>query len=294
LAEFPSADAQLVVCSPLHGANIKVAKLGHLERLAQHQLLVISDADVKVPPDFLANVLAPLERPEVGLVNCFYCLSNPSTRALQLEAVAINADFWSQVLQARDLKPLDFALGAAMATRRQQLKDIGGFATLANCLADDYQLGNRIAQGGHTIALSPVVVECWSREMNWREVWSHQLRWARTVRVCQPLPYFFSVLSNATFWPCLWALAKPSIASLAFAFSSLLMRILIARNLQARLLSSPQSRLKHQKSKMPVWIAPLKDLLQIGVWFCAFVGNRIEWAGRRLTLQPDGTLKPAQ
>src|SRR5262249_37205720 len=121
LTEFPSVDAQLVVCSPLHGTNTKVAKLGHLERLARHELLVISDADVKVPPDFLANVLAPLERPEVGLVTCFFCLPNPSPPALQWEAVAINADFWSQVLQARDLKPLDFALGAVMATRRQQL-----------------------------------------------------------------------------------------------------------------------------------------------------------------------------
>ena len=293
LGEFPSADAELVVCSPLHGANTKVAKLSHLERLAQHELLVISDADVKVSRDFLANVLASLERHEVGLVNCFYCLSNPSTLALQWEAVAINADFWSQVLQARDLKPLDFALGAVMATRRQQLKDIGGLTTLANCLADDYQLGNRIAQGGRKIALSPIVVECWSREMGWREVWRHQLRWARTVRVCQPLPYFFSVLSNATFWPWLWFACNPVASSLAFALVCLVIRMITARDLHARLLC-PDSKIKNQKSKIPLWLVPLKDLFQIGVWFGAFLGNRIEWAGRKMTLQPDGTLKPAQ
>ena len=293
-SEFPSVDAQLVVCSPLNGANAKVAKLSHLERFARYELLVMSDADVKAPPDFLENVLAPLKQPEIGLVNCFYCLSNPSTLALQWEAVAINADFWSQVLQAQDLKQLDFALGAVMATRRQQLRDIGGWATLANCLAYDYQLGNRIALAGYRIALSPIVVECWTRKMGWGEVWRHQLRWGRTIRVCQPLPYFFSILANATLWPGLWALARPSSLSLAFALVALLVRSFSARNLQARLLSSPQSTIKDQKSKIPLWLAPLKDLLQIAVWLGAFFGNQIEWAGRRMTLCPDGTLKLAQ
>ena len=107
---------------------------------------------------------------------------------MQWEAIAINADFWSQVLQSRSLKPMDFALGAVMATRRQQLREIGGFAALVDCLADDYQLGNRIARRGYPIALSPVVVECWSAPMGWAAVWKHQLRWARTIRVCQPRP----------------------------------------------------------------------------------------------------------
>ena len=126
---------------------------------------------------------------------------------MRCEAIAINADFWSQVLQAASLKPLDFALGAVMLTRRKLLAEIGGFTVLANCLADDYQLGHRIAQNGHRIALCPVVVECWHPPMNWYGVWKHQLRWARTIRVCQPVPYFFSILSNATLWPLLWLIA---------------------------------------------------------------------------------------
>ena len=294
LAEFPAVDAQLIVCGPLTGTNSKVAKLIQIERLARHELLVISDADVKVPPDFLQNVLVPLAQPEVGLVNCFYCLANPSTPAMQWEAVAINADFWSQVLQAENLKPLDFALGAVMSTRRQQLKDIGGLAGLADCLADDYQLGNRIARGGHRIVLSPVVVECWSRTMDWAEVWKHQLRWARTVRVCQPLPYFFSILSNPTVWPLVWLVVEPSSYSLAFFVLCLLARILTARHLQHRLLAY-RSKIENQKSKIslaPLWLAPLKDLLQTAIWLGAFLGNRIEWAGRKMTLRPDGTLQP--
>ena len=238
IAENPGRDAQLVVCDRLSGANAKVAKLVQLEKLAKHDLILVSDADVRVPPDFLANVAAPLSDSKTGLVNCFYRLANPATTAMRWEAVAINADFWSQVLQAASLKPLDFALGAVMLTRRKLLAEIGGFNALAGCLADDYQLGHRIAKNGHRIALCPVVVECWDAPMNWSEVWKHQLRWARTIRVCQPLPYFFSILSNATFWPLLWLVVSLiSSATLCAPFTAaacLLIRICLAQNLQRR------------------------------------------------------------
>ena len=137
----PGHDAQLVVCAESLGASGKVSTLIQLERLAKHELILVSDADVRVPPDFLANIVAPLGDPRTGLVNCFYRLANPATPAMRCEAVAINADFWSQVLQAATLKPPDFALGAVMLTRRKLLEEIGGFTALANCLADDYQLG---------------------------------------------------------------------------------------------------------------------------------------------------------
>ena len=204
IAEFPQRDARLVVCEERLGANGKVSKLAQLERLAKHEILVVSDADVRAPSDLLTNVIVPLEQPGVGLVSCFYSLANPTTMATRWEAVGVNADFWSQVLQSRSLKPLDFALGAVMVARRGTVAKFGGFRALADYLADDYQLGKRIVKGGERIELSPVVVECWSPRMNWGEVWRHQLRWARTIRVCQPVPYFFSILSNVTLWTLAW------------------------------------------------------------------------------------------
>jgi ceramide glucosyltransferase len=327
LAESPSKDAQLIICGPLTGANAKVSKLIELERLAKHEILIISDADVRIPPDLLTNVVAPfsqcsrrreeaeatrsmesrlqpatpienqngrtslvskIENP-VGLVNCFYLLANPSTAAMQWEAVAINADFWSQVLQAQSLKPIDFALGAVMATRKQQLAEIGGFAALSDCLADDYQLGNRIARKGYRIALSTVPVECWSEPMGWAAVWKHQLRWARTIRVCQPVPYFFSILSNPTLWPLLWLGIKPSPISLAFFLLCLFLRIVTAWRLQRRL---SNSRITNHESRITFffWLPPLKDLLQTVIWLLAFMGNHVEWRGQRMRLRRDGTL----
>ena len=111
LAAHPACDAHLVICREQLGANAKVSTLIQLQQCVRHEVIVVSDADVRVPADWLANAVAPLREPAVGLVTCFYRLANPSTPAMQWEAVAVNADFWSQVLQAQSLKPITFALG---------------------------------------------------------------------------------------------------------------------------------------------------------------------------------------
>jgi ceramide glucosyltransferase len=281
--EFSHCDSQLIVCGPSIGANAKISKLAELAISAKHEIFAISDADVRVPADFLSETMTALRDPTVGLVNCFYRLANPSNLAMRWEAVAVNADFWSQVLQAQTLKPLDFALGAVMVFRREQLEAIGGFKALANCLADDYQLGHRIAQAGHRIALTPLVAECWSAPMGWKAVWNHQLRWARTIRVCQPAPYFFSILSNATLWPLLWAAHSRVVWVVTCAAVALLLRTVAALDLQWRITQS-RGHLSY------FWLVPLKDLLQVAIWALAFAGNRIEWRGERMRLKADGTL----
>ena len=284
LAEFPGREAQLVVCPERLGANAKVSQLAQLEPRVKHEIIIVSDADVRVPPELLANVVAPLGVEKVGLVSCFYRLANPTTLAMRWEAIAINADFWSQVLQSASFRKLDFALGAVMATRRRPLAEIGGFRALADCLADDYQLGHRIARRGYRIELCPVVVDCWSEPMRWRDVWRHQLRWARTIRVCQPLPYFFSILSNPTLWPLVWLAARPSLEVFACAQVFLALRILAALFLQKWLTRS----FAHHGSW---WLVPVKDLLQAVLWLCAFAGNHIEWRGEPYRLRRDGTLE---
>ncbi len=184
--------------------------------------------------------IAPLfDDPGVGLVNCFYRLANPSTLAMQWEAVAINADFWAQVLQARSLRPVDFALGAVMTLPAAQLKAIGGFAALSDFLADDYQLGRQVARQKKRIEFATVVAECWETPMNWRQVWAHQSRWARTIRVCQPFPFFLSILNNSTLWPLLWLAAARQPAALAVCAACVLFRVGTALQQQSRLAQSP-------------------------------------------------------
>jgi ceramide glucosyltransferase len=284
IAKFPAIDAQLVVCTGPLNANAKVSKLAQLMPRAKYDILVISDADVEVPADFLTQAVEPLRKEQIGLVNCFYTLGNPSTLAMHWEAVATNADFWSQVLQAQSLKPLDFALGAVMVTRRKQLESIGGFEALADCLADDYQLGNRIAKAGSSIAISPVVVACRSEPMNWPAVWKHQVRWARTIRVCQPAPYFFSILANVTLLTCLWLAVSFSRLSLIVTVGILLLRLFMSIHLQWRL----TRRLIHVSFAWMVWV---KDAMQLAIWLAAFTGNTVEWRGRQIRLKRDGTIE---
>jgi ceramide glucosyltransferase len=287
LEKNPRCDAQLIVCDESLGTNAKVSKLIQLERHAKHTLILVSDADVRVPPDFLANIVAPLRDPKVGLVNCFYRFANPTTTAMRWEAIAINADFWSQVLQAIDIHPLSFALGAAMVLRGDVLKKFGGFSVIADCLADDYLLGRHFSRRGHRIELCPMVVECWDAPMDWLAVWKHQLRWARTIRACQPVLYFLSIFSNATLWPVLWLIvsltATKTFCAPLTAAAFVLIRICLANNLQRRLTPG-------KKLVSPAWLVPVKDLLQTAIWAGAFLGNTIEWRGRKMKLRPDGTL----
>lgn len=295
LARFPRADAQLVVCGEALGANAKVSSLIQLERHARHSLIAVSDADVRVPADFLAQAVQPLAQPGVGLVNCFYRLANPANLAMHLEAIAVNADFWSQIAQSLTLAPMNFALGAVMLTRREQLQEIGGFPALVNFLADDYQLGNRIARRGHRLAICPVVVECWSAPMTWAEVWSHQLRWARTIRICQPVPYFFSILSNATVWPLLWLTASAASAGASTAPATTLAQPLLATTLcLAFRLATAHVLLARLAGKTrdtsPALLAPIKDLLHAAIWALAFLGNHVTWRGVRYRVETAGHL----
>jgi len=325
LREHPACEARLVVCAERRGANAKVSKLSQLEPWATHAVWVVSDADVRVPPDFLTHLVAPFQtgrgaaRAEDGkraqpaasagaetaagqealttgaaegqareggavvLVNPFYRLANPSTVAMRWEALAINADFWSSVLQARRLQPLDFALGAVMAVRREAVAKVGGLLALVNHLADDFELGHRLARQGGRVEVCPVVVDCWEVPQGWRAVWQHQLRWARTIRVCRPGPYALSLLSNATLWPLLWAALAPGPASLLALPLAMVVRVLTAADNQGRLTQS--------RAHWPwLWLAPFKDLLQASLWLLAFGGNTVEWRGERYRVQAGGQM----
>ena len=292
IAANPTVNAQLVICSESLGPNAKVSSLIQLERRAENEIVIISDADVRVPKDLLREVVQLLEDRRIGLVNCVYKFANPSTTAMKWEAIAVNADFWSQVLQSQMLKPIDFALGAVMATRRSELKSIGGFESLVDYLADDYQLGHHIANDGKRIVLSPVVVECWEAPKTWGQIWNHQLRWARTIRVCQPAPFFFSILSNATLWPTLLlislAITRNSLSGdVRFLAMPLLIFIPVRMFAALKLAEKLTGGADHYAY---FWLIPVKDLLGAVIWALSFFGNTVEWRGEKFRVLSGGKL----
>ncbi len=284
IAGLPEERAKLVICHRKLGPHPKVAKLVQLYPHAWHDIIVVSDADVWAPPDFLIQTTPLLQDSEVGMVNCFYSQPAAQTLAMRWISIAVNADFWTQVLQANSIKPQDFALGAVMMTRRREVEAIGGFASCIGYLADDYQLGHRIAQLGRRIQLSPVVVECRSTPMSWRQVWSHQLRQARTVRACRPVPYFFSILNNVTLWSILWLFTGPTPVALAGIGIAQLIRCGTALHNEFRLCRSCAAW-------NSFWMIPIKDLLHFVAWAGAFLGRSVIWRGERFILRAGGKLE---
>ena len=287
LTEFPEVDAQLVVCPESLGPNAKVSTLMQLQPLIHHPLVVVSDADVLVPFDFLTSVVACFDDPEIAMVSNLYRNANPTNLAMYWETVVVNADFWAQVLQARQLGPVRFALGAAMTMRREALDRIGGFASVVNFLADDNQLARRISQLPSRLAIAPVVVECWESPAGWGSIWAHQLRWARTIRVCQPVSYFFSVITALTFWSFVWLLFGQG--SLLWFGVIVLLRIMMAWGLAARILKDYDNPFHPFKVGL---LAPVKDFLSTGIWLMAFGGRTVRWKGKSYRVAQNGQMVP--
>lgn len=286
IRENPEMEARLIMCPPPCGPNGKAATLARLFPEASHELLVISDADVFAEPDVVAEVAAPLCHPQTGLVFCFYKMTNGRGVLERCAALGVNADFWSQVLQARCLKPLDFASGAVMAVRRAQIKAMGGFEAVAEFLADDYEIGQRVSSSGKRIEICPRVVECREPTRTRRSVVQHQLRWARTIRVCRPISYGLSILANGTLWPAAWLAMRPGGWSAWAATVFLGWRIISALWLQSRL-TGTRSR----------WFDPAvvvgKDTLSILYWAAAFLGSGVTWRGETFQIRRDGRLQPS-
>ncbi|HAV61592.1 MAG TPA: hypothetical protein DCY13_04410 [Verrucomicrobiales bacterium] len=312
IKEFPQHDIRLVICPAAPALNPKVSTLIQLEPLIgratsvdqdnseravesalPERAVVISDADVQVPPGYLAGAMTILQREGVGLVNSFYRLANPVNRAMWIEAVAVNCDFWSQVCQSNSLRPMKFALGAAMGLRAETLRQVGGFAALADYLADDNRLGLLVHRAGLRVELTNAVVDCFSGPMTLRQVWDHQLRWARTIRVCEPVPFFFSVLTNALVWSVLWVLV-----AIPFGIGWQLMTATggLVAYAAVRLATAWNNGAKLTQGRLSLWkiaqVLDLRDGLGFLWWLFAFLGNRIVWRGRRYRILKEGRLQP--
>jgi ceramide glucosyltransferase len=280
IAAYPEAHGQLIVCDQDLGVNAKVSILIQLHTHSRHEFVCVSDADVWAPKDYLTESMVEFQDARVGLVNSFYQNKCVSGLGARWEALAINADFWSQVLQAASLRSLDFALGAAMVFRREAFDRSGGFRALSDLLADDFHLGHHLAQRGLAIHLSPIVVECRSGPATFSSIWLHQLRWARTIRTCRAWPYFFSILSNATLWPLLWWVTVPT-------QTVPVLSLLLLRAGQAWLL---EYRLTRRWDRTSLGMAWIKDGLQLVIWALAFAGSVVSWRGRRYRVDRRGKL----
>ena len=285
---YPRCDLSVVICPEDLGLNPKVSTLRQLMPRARYDLLVIADGDVKVGPDYLAHVAAAFSQPGVGLVSCPYRAGLSRTLGSTLEALTIAADFIPSVAVANYVEGIRFALGATMALTRQALAAIGGLAPLADFLADDYQLGFRIAQTGLQVKILPYVVSTNNPEMSFSDYLAHQLRWARTYRVCRPGGYLAYGITHALVYSLAILLAS-GLAPWAWG--------LVAATLVLRGTLAVFSERRCLKGSLPLSafaLLPVKDLLAFGLWLASFLGHRVTWGGRSFRVTPEGKLTPSE
>jgi ceramide glucosyltransferase len=275
--EYPRVPIR-VVNTANDAPNRKAGSLALLARHASYEFLLVNDGDIKVDTDYLARVMSLLQSDDTGLVTCVYRGRGMSLPA-EAEALGIAVEFAPSVLVARLLSSSGFALGATMAFRKRELEAIGGFEAIRDFLADDYQVGARISALGKRVILADTVVETHLGAGSWQDVWKHQVRWSRTLRVSRPGGYFGYGVTQTTFWCLIAAIAgHPRVA-----MTGLIVRLAAA--FFALRAIDPRRAL--------AFIAvPLRDLFGFAVWCAGLAGREVEWRGVRFRLSPDGRIAP--
>ncbi len=274
IAEFPSRRIRLMVCSEILGTNVKVSNLAQMVGEARHQYLVVNDSDIRVEPEYLQRVMTPLADEHVGLVTALYRGVPASTFGSHLEAIGISTDFSAGVLSAEVVEGgVRFGLGSTLAFRKQQLDAVGGFKSLLDYLADDYELGARIAQRGLDVRLADCVVETFLPHYSFREFVAHQLRWARAVRDSRPWGYFGLILTFGLPWAlAAVVLSGGSIWAWIFALATLCFREAMAWIVGRRVL-------RDLWGIHWLWLIPVRDVIFVLVWLASYAGHKIHWRG---------------
>jgi ceramide glucosyltransferase len=281
-AEYSETRFEAVVCGPAESGNRKVAVLEALAPRARHRLLMVDDADIRPSKTWLAETVAAMQASEAGLATCLYRARPGRTLASKIDALSISVGFAGQALLGAEIVGVPFALGAAMLFRRADLERIGGFAAIRPYLADDYQLGARIAEIGRPIVLSPSIVETVVGDVSWLETWRRHLRWSRTVRVSRRDGHLGLIVTFGLVWSAaalvtagagsLWA--WPAYACLAARIAA---ATAVAQTIGAKLGAA--------------WLLlPVADFWAFGVWLASLSGRTVTWQGRRLELDREGRI----
>src|SRR5438270_600883 len=287
IREFPECKIRLLVCPEVLGNNRKTSNLVQMLAFARYDHLLINDSDILVAPDYLRRVMAPFARPEVGMVTCPYRGIAANTLGSRLESIGISTDFIAGVLAARQIEGgIHFALGSTLAMSRAALEAIGGLRPLVDYLADDFELGYRIAKSGYEVVLAEIVVETHLPAYSFREFFDHQLRWARSTRDSRRLGYLGLLLTFGLPWAIFAVLFAPlSWWSWTILAAAAALRAAVA-------LKVGEGVVQDKAVRRNLWLLPLRDLVAFWVWFASFADNKVHWRGDVFILER-GKIRPA-
>jgi ceramide glucosyltransferase len=279
ITEFPQSTIRLFVGAEQIGSNRKVNMQARLAREARHEILVLTDGDIRVRRRYLREVIAPLADRKVGAVTSFYRGIAEKNLGAELEAIGAASDFFAGVLMANWMEGITFGLGASIVTTKEWLGRIGGFAAIADLHSDDYELGNRIAMAGGKILLSREVVATMYPSESARNFWQHQLRWSRTVRLSRPLSFLGLIFTHGLPWALLGALLAPSAwIAATYLLGYLILRLTMAWTVGVWGVDDDVLRRK-------LFLVPARDAIYFVVWLASFASNRIHWGGEEYVMR---------
>jgi ceramide glucosyltransferase len=299
-ARYPSIAARFLASGDPPFANAKVASLDRMAQAARHEILAVSDSDVRVTPQYLREVIAPFAEPEVGMVTCPYRgvpsaalpAGNRPTSALwaQLEGVGMSIEMTAGVMVANMLEGMQFALGPTMAVRSGCVREIGGFRVLGQYCADDFLLGNLVAAKGHRVVFSHHAIDHIVLNTGFLDSMRHQVRWSKSTRFSRPKGHFGTSLTFSM-----------PFALLAFVTALLLhlpwvaLATLAWGTLARMLLAAAVGRAVVQERSLwrTMLLFPLRDLMGFGFWVASYGSRRILWRGEEYTLEKGGYMRSA-
>ncbi len=282
-SEYPALPMCVVECPQRLGTSGKVSNLVQMLRAARYEHVVINDGDISVSPNYLTNIMRGFGNPDVGLVTAPYrgiTLEKGATIWAKLEALGISTDFMPGVLTARRLEGgIRFGLGSTLATTKTAIARIGGLETLTEYLADDYELGHRIAAAGYRVELCGEVVETTVPAYDFRAFWDHQIRWARSMRDSRQAGYLGLCVTYSLPWAMMTAVAS-GFALWSFTLFSI---VLLARVSLA--LSVGVGLLRDRQVLRDLWLLPLRDFAALIVWMWSFADDTVVWRNERFRLR---------
>jgi ceramide glucosyltransferase len=274
--EYPKVPSRLVITGEPTYPNAKVFSLDRLLAVANNDLVVMSDSDIRVTPDLLRTVAAEFLDAHLGVATCPYRAVPGTSFWSRLEATGMNTDFWGSALVARMLEGMHFAVGPTIVARRSVLQSIGGFERLKDYLAEDFVMGKFAAEAGHGVILSSYVVEHHIGSATWHQNVEHRLRWARSTRRSRPVGYIGQLFTMPFPLALLVCAAAP-------AWWPVLPLTLIVRTGAAYAVA-----VRVLRAKINWLLLPIEDLFGFCFWLAGFFGNTISWRGRCYRLFSDG------
>jgi ceramide glucosyltransferase len=281
-AEHPEVPARLIVTGEPPYPNAKVYSLDRMLQEAQHDLVVMSDSDIRVTPEMLQTLAAEFADPETALATCPYRAVPGSSVWSTLEAIGLNTEFLGGVLVARLVDGMKFAIGPTIAARRKALERIGGFDRLKDYLAEDFVMGKMVAESGAGVILSSYVIEHRIGSQAFGANVRHRLRWNRSTRRSRPWGYVGQVFTNPLPLALLLCAVRPGWWQVLAV--TLLFRAAAMLSVAAYVLRDPLTRRLW-------WLVPLQDVASFLMWVAGFFGNTIVWRGRKYYLERDGTFE---